>query len=102
MSSNLDGNVTDTPLLARVPGDEPLYIGSLYALSRASDLKAANITHVLTVFRPPIDAATFEGYTHKLIPIDDVDDENILEQIPSANEFIRAGLASGGAILVHW
>lgn len=61
---------------------------------------------MLSIFRPPIEQTLFSAYQHKLIPIDDTEDENLLEHLPACNAFIRkalsdrpAGKANG--ILVH-
>ena len=49
-----------------------------------------------------MDEDLFSGYTHKVVEVDDVDDENLLEHFPSCNEFIQNGLDAGGSVLVHW
>ena len=71
-------------------------------MRRKEALKAANITHVLSVLRLDVDESLFSSYCHKVIQVDDVDDENLLEHFPAANEFIQDGLDSGGGVLVHW
>ena len=45
---------------------------------------------------------TFGPYHHHCIDIDDVDDENLLEHIPTAVKFIQSGLDAGGSVLIHW
>ena len=42
----------------------------------------------------------FKGHLH--IPVDDVDDEDLLQYFPAANTFISEALEDGGGVLVHW
>ena len=51
---------------------------------------------------PAEELEMFNSYQHLSIDLDDVDDENLLEQIPAAIKFIQSGLDSGGGVLVHW
>ncbi|KAK5252103.1 tyrosine protein phosphatase yvh1, partial [Cryomyces antarcticus] len=93
-------------LLDRIPGDENLYIGGLvtsvlFTLRRKEALKEANITHVLSVLRLPLNERLFTGFEHMVVEVDDVDDENLLEHFPATNRFIQNGLNSGGGVLVH-
>ncbi|TKX18641.1 tyrosine-protein phosphatase [Elsinoe australis] len=88
-------------LLDKVPGDLNLYIGGLFTLRRKASLQECNITHVLSVLRLPLDQDLFEGYTHHVVEIDDVDDENLLEHLPPCIKFIQDGLDTGGGVLVH-
>nr|OQO29561.1 hypothetical protein B0A51_04119 [Rachicladosporium sp. CCFEE 5018] len=64
-------------------------------------LQEIGLTHVLSVLRLPLDQDLFAGYTHKVVEVDDVDDENLLEHLPGCVAFIQDGLDSGGAVLVH-
>ena len=57
---------------------------------------------MLSVLRLPLDQDQFQGFAHKGVEVDDVDDENLLEHFPSCNNFIQDGLAAGGGVLVHW
>lgn len=74
----------------------------LFTLKRKEALKEANITHVLSVLTLPLDKALFEDYKHLAIDIDDDEDADIIQHFPACNAFIREGLDSGGAVLVHW
>jgi dual specificity phosphatase 12 len=74
----------------------------LFNLRRREALKAANITHVLSVLKLPLDKTLFENFAHKVVEVDDVDDENLLEHFEACNKFIQDGLDSGGGVLVHW
>ena len=65
-------------------------------------MSKANITHVVSVLRLPVDADLFQTHRHLVIEVDDVENENILEHIPTSNAFIREGLEGGGGVLVHW
>ena len=75
---------------------------SLFTLRRVGQLREANITHVLSVLRGEVDAKLIAGFTHMAVPVDDVEDENLLEHFPQTNRFIQEGLDAGGAVLVHW
>ncbi|KAF2199685.1 dual specificity protein phosphatase 12 [Delitschia confertaspora ATCC 74209] len=88
-------------LLDKVPGDLKLYIGGLFTLRRREALQQANITHVLSVLRLPLDQRLFEGFKHMVVEVDDVEDENLLEHFPATNKFIQEGLDGGGGVLVH-
>ena len=57
---------------------------------------------MLSVLRLELDEDLFGDYSHKVIEVDDVDDENLLEHFPSCNKFIQDGLDGGGSVLVHW
>jgi len=75
---------------------------SLFTVRRKESLKNANITHILSVLRMPLDEQLFSPYKHMVVEVDDVDDENLLEHFPATNRFIQNGLDSGGGVLVHW
>jgi len=84
----------------RVPGLN-LFIGGLYALGRRDEVKAANITHVLSVINLPLDSELFENLKHLSIEAEDVEDENLLKHFPATNKFIQDGLDSDGGVYVH-
>lgn len=65
-------------------------------------MKEAGITHVVSVLRLPLDKTLFKDYEHKVIEVDDVSDENMLEHFTASNEFISGALQAGGAVLIHW
>ncbi|KAF4314544.1 putative dual specificity phosphatase protein [Botryosphaeria dothidea] len=88
-------------LLDKVPGDLNLYIGGLFTLRRREALAQANITHVVSVLRLPLDRDLFTPFTQHIVEVDDVDDENLLEHFPQTNRFIQDGLDHGGGVLVH-
>ena len=75
---------------------------SMFTLRRREALEQANITHVLSVLRTPLDRDLFAPFAHMVVEVDDVDDENLLEHFPATNRFIRDGLHGGGGVLVHW
>jgi dual specificity phosphatase 12 len=75
---------------------------SMFTLRRREALQQANITHVLSVLRTPLDQDLFSPFKHMVVEVDDVDDENLLEHFPSTNRFIQEGLDGGGGVLVHW
>ncbi|KAF3935452.1 hypothetical protein ABW20_dc0107959 [Dactylellina cionopaga] len=70
-------------------------------MRRPEELKAANITHVLSVLKKPLDGALFEGYKHLLLPVDDKAGINLIEHFKTTNEWIDKGLAEGKGVLVH-
>lgn len=74
----------------------------MFTLRRREALEQANITHVLSVLRTPLDQALFSPFEHMIVEVDDVDDENLLEHFPATNRFIQQGLDGGGGVLVHW
>lgn len=88
-------------LLDKVPGELKLYIGGLFTLRRRQALQEANITHVLSVLRLPLDKELFKPFKHLLVEIDDVEDENLLQFFTTTNGFIQEGLDGGGGVLVH-
>jgi hypothetical protein len=119
-------------LIDRVPGDLNLYIGgyvmmqttvsnspptpagesthprltvrcSMFTLRRREALEQADITHVVSVLRLPLDQNLFSPFKkHMVVEVDDVEDENLLEHFPATNQFIKEGLEGGGGVLVHW
>ncbi len=75
----------------------------MFTLRRREALKQANITHVVSVLRAPLDEELFRPFTkHMVVEVDDVEDENLLEHFPATNRFIQDGLDGGGGVLVHW
>jgi len=75
----------------------------MFTLRRREALQQANITHVLSVLRLPLDRELFSPFKqHMVVEVDDVEDENLLGHFPSTNKFIQDGLDGGGGVLVHW
>lgn len=74
----------------------------MFTLRRREALQTANITHVLSVLRTPLDNDLFMPFKHMVVEVDDVEDENLLQYFPATNAFIQQGLDSGGGVLVHW
>jgi dual specificity phosphatase 12 len=74
----------------------------MFTLRRREALQQANITHVLSVLRTPLDQNLFSPFKHMVVEVDDVEDENLLEHFPATNHFIHDGLNQGGGVLVHW
>lgn len=75
---------------------------SMFTLRRRDALEQANITHVLSALRLPLDQELFKPFKHMVVEVDDIDDENLLEHFPATNKFIQEGLDGGGGVLVHW
>lgn len=82
-----------TATLDKCPGYN-LYIGGFIGLRRTQALKNCNITHIVSVIDWEFknDAPLISGYKHLHIPVDDVEDENLLEWFPRSNRFIHEGL----------
>ena len=74
----------------------------LFSLRRKDSLKKANITHVVSALRLPLDRDLFTNFKHHVVEVDDVEDENIIEHFAGSNAFIQEGLDGGGGVLVHW
>ena len=74
---------------------------SMFALRQKRLVEKANITHVLSVLRTEKDSL-FEGFHHHVVPVDDIDDEDLLQYFPSTNAFISEALRLGGVVFVHW
>lgn len=84
-----------------VPGFK-LYIGGAFTLRRTEALKRANITHVVSALRLPLDPNLYKEYNHHVVELDDLEDENIIEHFEASNRFIQGGVDGGGGVLVHW
>ena len=82
--------------------DLTLISASLFTVRRKDTLQENGITHILSVLRLPLDEGLFEKYGHKVVEVDDVEDENLLEYFPDCNKFIQDAPDAGGAVLVHW
>jgi dual specificity phosphatase 12 len=74
----------------------------LFTLRRKESLREAGITHVLSVLKLPVEQGLFDGFTHKAVEVDDVEDENLLEHFPECNKFIQSAIEAGGSVLIHW
>jgi len=63
-------------------------------LRRPKALKNCNITHIVSVldWKFEDDSPLTLGYKHLHIPVDDVEDENLLDWFPRSNAFIEEGL----------
>lgn len=97
---------------------------SFIALRRPQALKNCNITHIVSVldWKFEDDTPLTKGYRHLHIPVDDVEDENLLDWFPRSNVFIQEGLdywkkgqagaatvakgvtedEKGSGVLIHW
>ena len=69
-------------------------ISRFVGLRRTQALKNCRITHIVSVLDWEFkdDAPLIRGYQHLHIPVDDVEDENLLEWFPRSNDFIREAL----------
>ncbi|KAI9897697.1 hypothetical protein N3K66_007553 [Trichothecium roseum] len=91
--------------LSRIEGRDELYVGGIWALRRSDSLTERRITHVLSLVPFSMDnLKNFkdEPWTtygrdleHLVIDIDDVDDTDLLIELPRAVKFIDEGLRSG-------
>lgn len=80
---------------------ENIYVGSVWALSSPRDLKAANITHIVSLLRGDVTDMSALGFKQLHIEIDDDDEEDIMRFFAQTNEFIDAAVREGGNVLVH-
>ncbi|ROT38270.1 phosphatases II [Sodiomyces alkalinus F11] len=85
-------NLVGTMAVNRIEGDEELHVGGIWALKRPSALAERGITHVLSVVRCSPSEEWGHRYRHMVIDVDDVDDEDLLSELPRAVRFIEAAL----------
>ncbi|EAQ87099.1 hypothetical protein CHGG_03718 [Chaetomium globosum CBS 148.51] len=80
----------------RINGHEELYVGGVFGINRAR-LQEHNITHILSVIKYTLnrDDDAFRNVEHLSIDIDDMDDQDILVQLPRLVRFINRGLHPG-------
>ncbi|KAH6884825.1 protein-tyrosine phosphatase-like protein [Thelonectria olida] len=88
--------------LSRIDGQDELYVGGLWALRRSDSLTDRGITHILSVvgfdpsflknFKDEPWSEYGKEFRHLIIDIDDVDEANILVELPKAVKFIDEGL----------
>lgn len=85
----------------RVPRAGNLFIGGLYALYQTDLIKAAGITHVLSIIDyDPLLQEKFKHLRHYHIRADDHPNENLLQHFTKTNEYIEDGVKNGG-VFVH-
>ncbi|KAM0553966.1 hypothetical protein ACHAPJ_007038 [Fusarium lateritium] len=90
--------------LSRIDGQDELYVGGLWALRRSDSLTDRRITHVLSLI--PFDPSSLKNFKdepwidygkdfrHQVIDIDDVEDADLLIELPKAVRFIEEGLGA--------
>ncbi|KAJ4982899.1 Tyrosine-protein phosphatase yvh1 [Stagonosporopsis vannaccii] len=123
MSYLLHGSTSHTGMgwVDQVPRAGKLYIGGLYALYQTDLIRAAGITHVLSVIDyDPLLQDKFSHLKHLHIRADDHPNENLLQHFPEAVKYIDHALgevkdfaeaendnshdsadAAGGGVFVH-
>ncbi|KAF2708193.1 tyrosine protein phosphatase 3 [Pleomassaria siparia CBS 279.74] len=85
-----------------VPRAGKLYIGGLYALYQTDLIKAAGITHVLSVIDyDPLLQEKFHHLKHHHIRAEDDPNEDLLQHFRATNEYIDEGLKNGGGVFIH-
>lgn len=88
-----------------IPRAGSLYIGGLYALYQTDLIKAAGITHVLSVvdYEPGLDKPHLSGLKKLHIWAQDDPNEDLLQWFERTSAFIKEGLEGeqGGAVFVH-
>lgn len=95
MSYLLHGSTAYTGMgwVDRVPRAGKLYIGGLYALYQTDLIKAAGITHVLSVIDyDPLLQERFSHLKHCHIRADDDPNENLLQHFERTNKYIDGAL----------
>jgi Leucine-rich repeat (LRR) protein len=77
-----------------------LYLGCWQCARNRYALLDLGITHILTVanFNPPWP----EDFTYKIVPVDDADQEQLIDYFPDCIEFINNARSKGEGVLVHW
>lgn len=92
----------------RIPRAGNLHIGGLYALYQPNIVKAAGVTHVLSVidfdFYELEDSSDYlksQNYAHLVIPIEDDPNEDLLQHFEQTSSFIDEALLGGGGVFVH-
>lgn len=101
MSYLLHGSTSHTGMgwVDQVPRAGKLYIGGLYALYQTDLIRAAGITHVLSVIDyDPLLQDKFAHLKHLHIRADDHPNENLLEHLPEAVKYIDQALKEVGKI----
>ncbi|KAF3006396.1 tyrosine protein phosphatase yvh1 [Neopestalotiopsis sp. 37M] len=85
--------------LNRIPGDDDLYVGGIFALTTPEKMEEKNITSILSVIK-----YSFQGwgekaklFNHLSIDVDDMEDEDLLAHLPKAVRFIDRGLHATGS-----
>ncbi|KAH6639128.1 protein-tyrosine phosphatase-like protein [Boeremia exigua] len=95
MSYLLHGSTSHTGMgwVDQVPRAGKLYIGGLYALYQTDLIRAAGITHVLSVIDyDPLLQDKFSHLKHLHIRADDHPNEDLLQHLPEAVRYIDQGL----------
>ncbi|KAL1596625.1 hypothetical protein SLS60_009273 [Paraconiothyrium brasiliense] len=88
----------------RIPRAGNLYIGGLYALYQTDLIKAANITHVLSVVDYEPNLSLNEhllGLKKMHVWAEDDPNEDLLKWFEKTAEFVREGLQNNGGVFVH-
>jgi dual specificity phosphatase 12 len=92
----------------RIPRAGNLHIGGLYALYQPNIVKAAGVTHVLSVIdfdfyelKDSSDYLKSQNYVHLVIPLEDDPNENLLQHFEQTSSFIDEALQGGGGVFVH-
>ncbi|KAI9475243.1 tyrosine protein phosphatase yvh1 [Coemansia sp. RSA 1085] len=77
-----------------------LYVGSAMAETDKAKLNECGITHIISIAKHYVPSYPTD-FAYKLVSIDDLPEENIIQYFPQCNRFIEHSLKEGGRILVH-
>ncbi|KAJ2542869.1 tyrosine protein phosphatase yvh1 [Coemansia sp. RSA 1933] len=77
-----------------------LYVGSSMAEVDQAKLEECGVTHILSVASHYVPSHP-SNFVYKIVSIDDLPEENIVQYFPECNAFIANALERGGCVLVH-
>ncbi|KAJ1732997.1 tyrosine protein phosphatase yvh1 [Coemansia sp. Benny D160-2] len=80
--------------------DDGLYVGSSMAEVDKAMLDECGVTHILSVASHYVPSHPSD-FVYKIVSIDDLPEENLIQYFPECNAFIAGAIEAGGRVLVH-
>ncbi|KAJ8497134.1 hypothetical protein ONZ51_g687 [Trametes cubensis] len=80
-----------------IPG---LFLSDMYTATSPAVIQRLGITHVASILRKPWHRYP-KSIRHLCVPIDDVDNANLLDYLDATVRWIHSALGGGGRVLVH-